>query len=64
MINVDEFTIEMLQTLFPDVASPGFSTGTMFTGLLALATFTLFIVAWVREWHESWAAFLFGCSAA
>jgi hypothetical protein len=57
MVNIDELTIEMLQTLFPDVASPGFSTGAAFTGWLALAAFALFIVTLVRKWHESWTAF-------
>lgn len=57
MVNIDELTIEMLQTLFPDVARPGLGTGAAFTGLLALAAFALFIVTLVRKWHESWTAF-------
>lgn len=57
MVNIDKLTVEMLQTLFPDVASPGFSTGAVFAGLLALAALVLFIIALERKWHEAWVAF-------
>lgn len=57
MINVENLTVDMLKTLFPDVASPGFSTGSVFAGLLALAAFALLIVTLVRRWHEAWTGF-------
>lgn len=59
MINMENLTVKMLQTLFPDVASPGFDNGMLIFGFVVIGALVLFVLALIRKWHESW-AFLSG----